>query len=493
MSEAVEGRVSPLAAEPTHEASAVQATADDGLISFSVMWALALMFSVVGNFEALLIMQGAQAAVMNWAVLAACAAMLLQPRRTWLLGALAGAMALQYALRLPVASNNQTIAFFMNASIVLIVGRGLMLRLPEQELRETAYEQLRLVARYLLAIMYFYGIFHKINADFLDPEVSCAVALYKPLTQFLGLHDNLLGQYGSIAATFVVEGITLACLFWRRYFAVGLIVALVFHYIIPISAFSWYMDFSSLVFALYILSVPREVSVAFYARAVSLLRRLPIPRASVAALISLLVLIAGSAAIIAGLAYGQEVRPARMLWHSAWLLNWAVIGGVTMVILTWAALESLPYRPLPAPRQPAWIYALPALLFVSCLSPYVGLKTESSIAMFSNLQTEGGASNHLVFQKPVPLFGYQRSVAVIEDSSSKYLRGFAKRREGLVKFELGLWLFYNPTEWVTFTMDGRRYERATAASLGWDWPNVIERNLLIFKPVPMKEPRYCTH
>ena len=37
-------------------------------------------------------------------------------------------------------------------------------------------EQLRLVARYLLAIMYFYGIFHKINTDFLNPQVSCAVA-----------------------------------------------------------------------------------------------------------------------------------------------------------------------------------------------------------------------------------------------------------------------------------------------------------------------------
>ncbi len=50
---------------------------------------------------------------------------------------------------------------------------------------------MRVVARALLAIMYFYGIFHKINTDFLDPRVSCAVALYMPLADGFGLQNSL--------------------------------------------------------------------------------------------------------------------------------------------------------------------------------------------------------------------------------------------------------------------------------------------------------------
>ena len=108
--------------------------------------------------------------------------------------------------------------------------------------------------------MYFYGIFHKINTDFFDPTVSCAVALYQPLAGGFGLADNIVGQWVAIWATFIIETITIVALYWKRFFAIGLIGGMMFHYVIPISVYSWYMDFSSLVLALYILSIPREVS-----------------------------------------------------------------------------------------------------------------------------------------------------------------------------------------------------------------------------------------
>jgi hypothetical protein len=110
--------------------------------------------------------------------------------------------------------------------------------------------------------MYFYGIFHKINTDFLDPRVSCAVALYDPLARGFGFDGHPIGHQIAIWSTFIIETITLIALYWKRYFAVGLICGLMFHFVIPISTYSWYMDFSSLVLALYALSIPREVSTA---------------------------------------------------------------------------------------------------------------------------------------------------------------------------------------------------------------------------------------
>lgn len=471
------------------------ASASDGLVTFSVMWAMALIFSVMSHYDNLILANGLKIAVLEYAVIAACFAVILKPRRLGFLLLLAGAMAVQYLYRLPVASNNQTIAFFMNAAIVTVVAVAWRTQGSAQDIRADVYERLRIVARLLLATMYFYGIFHKINTDFLDPNASCAVALYRPLTHSFGLADNLFGRYGSIASTFVVEAITLVCLFWRRYFAVGLIIGLVFHYIIPISAFSWYMDFSSLVFALYTLSVPREVSIAFYARGAAILRRFPSPSAGGAAILMLVLGLLGALLLSATLR--SRLGPANvsdmMAWHSSWIVVWAVVGGVAMVVLTWAALEALPYRPVASPRQPAWIYLFPAVLFLTCLSPYLGLKTESSIAMFSNLHTEGGTTNHLVVTRPLYIAGYQKDVAMIEGSSGLSMRNMADRRLGVVRFELEKWLSAHPEDWVTFTMNGRRYERATARTFPISGHNLLERRLLTFKPVDVVRPKLCTH
>ena len=79
-------------------------------------------------------------------------------------------------------------------------------------------------------------------------------------------------------------------------------------------------------------------------------------------------------------------------YHSVWVLFWAVYGGIAMVLLTWVALDYLPWRGHVGSRQPLWVYSFPLVLFLTCLSPYMGLKTESSIAMFSNLHTEGGVN-----------------------------------------------------------------------------------------------------
>lgn len=469
--------------------------ASDGLVSFSVMWAVALIFSVMSHYSNLTVVNGYKIALIQYAVIGICVAVILQPRRLSLLLLLAGAMAVQYVYRLPVASNNQTIAFFMNAAIITVVGMAWLRGGSTASIRTDVYEQLRIVARLLLAIMYFYGIFHKINHDFLDPDSSCAVALYRPLVHNFGIADNIVGRYSSIAATFVTETVTIVCLFWRRYFAVGLILGLVFHFIIPISAFSWYMDFSSLVFALYVLSVPREVSIAFYARSAAMLRRLPSASAGAVAVMGL------AGALLAALLLANTLRgrlgPANvsdmMVWHSSWILIWAIVGGVMMVVLTWAALEALPYREMVSPRQPAWIYLFPAVLFLSCLSPYFGLKTESSIAMFSNLHTEGGTTNHLLLTRPPYIASYQDEVAIIEGSSERSMQTMAERRLGVVRYQLEKWMRAHPGDWATFTIDGQRYEHATAQTFPMHDYNLLERRLLIFKPVDYARPKQCTH
>ncbi|WP_244426669.1 HTTM domain-containing protein [Sinorhizobium sojae] len=465
----------------------------DGLTAFTPFWAMAAIFSIAGDTYGLIGYKGQIYMALAWAIVLFSLLLFLYPRRTWVLVALAGATVALFALRLPVASNNKTITAVMDGAILLSAA-VLYLRAGRGPIDRVAlYDQVRIVARALLAIMYFYGIFHKINTDFLDPTVSCAVGLYVPLARPFGLEDNLFGRYLAIYATFIIEGIAIISLYWKRYFAVGFILALVFHYIIPISAYSWYMDFSSLVFALYVLSIPKPASHMLYGISLKVANRLRENYGRIGTIFPGLALMLIAAAIVMLLTLVFPERSFEMVVHSVWILVWAVVGGAAMVVLTYVALENLPCENVAAPRAPAWIYVVPGLFFLSCLSPYVGLKTESSINMFSNLHTEAGRTNHLLFTKPPYLFDYQNEVVKVVDSSKEFWVRQSQAGNHHILHDLKLWLRWKPEAWVTYEKDGAIVTRATAASLADEMPNLLERKLLIFKLVDFSRPKVCTH
>lgn len=476
-------------------AAGTRASAAEGLVAFTPMWGAAMLFSLAGDRNILMFREGALLAALTWVAVAAAIVLIVRPRLTKLLFVLAGLMVVRYAALLPVASNNKTITLFMNAAILVCALQAATLGLRDAQFRDVLYERMRVVARALLAVMYFYGIFHKINADFLDPRVSCAVALYDPLARSFGLAGNPIGHQIAIWSTFIVETITLVALYWKRFFAVGLIFGLMFHFVIPISTYSWYMDFSSLVLALYMLSIPREVSTAFFDRVARIFRASRARFGSLGLFLPF-ALVGVPAALIVGVIAIRAERVGQLfqVYNSLWVLFWAVYGGIAMVLLTAVALDYLPWRGRTSARQPLWLYAFPLVLFLSCLSPYVGLKTESSIAMFSNLHTEAGETNHLFFARPPYLFDYQRDVVRVIDASSPPLQRVAIGRDGLVWLDLQQYLRANPHEWVTFERQGVRYERATAASIAHlPQPSWLERKLLIFKTVNFDRPKVCTH
>ncbi|TIP12567.1 thiol-disulfide oxidoreductase [Mesorhizobium sp.] len=470
------------------------AYAYDGLTAFTPFWAGAAIFSIAGDTYGLIGYKGLLYAVLSWGVVLFSLLLLLYPRRTDLLIGLVLVSLVLYALRMPVASNNKTIAAVMDGAILLSVavlylraGRGGSID------RMALYEQIRVVARSLLAIMYFYGIFHKINTDFLDPSVSCAVGLYIPLARPFGLEDNLFGRYLAIYATFVIEAIAIVSLYWKRYFAVGFILALVFHYVIPISAYSWYMDFSSLVFALYVLSIPAPARQALYRISLAAANPLRVTFGRIGILVPGGAVMLFTVIVVMLLHYAYPRGSFDMMVHSVWILIWSVVGGVAMIVLACVALQNLPCQNVSAPRQPLWVYLVPGLFFLSCLSPYVGLKTESSINMFSNLHTEGGQTNHLLFTKPPYLFNYQNEVVKIVDSSEPYLVRQSRAGNYHVLLDLKKHLRWNPEAWVTYVKDGETVTRAKAATFADDMPNVLERKFLVFKLVDFSRPKVCTH
>lgn len=466
----------------------------DSLRIFAAMWAMAMLFSSLSHTPMLFGSWGLKHQLLEMAVILNALYVMWRPSHLRALLSLASLMCVLYIARMPVSSNNQTISTYMNLAIVVVAGTQLFFSRNPDDAQTLTYERLRFVAKSLLAIMYFFGIFHKINTDFLDPAVSCATALYIPLTREFGLEDNLIGRYLAIYSTFVIEAIAIVCLYVRRFFWFGLVVSLPFHYVIPISAYSYYMDFSSLVFALYMLSMPRESALSLYTIASSFTRKVMGLRPGAAALVILAAALLAGTAIVSWLALEFSDRSTRILWHSAWLVVWAVLGGVAMIFIIRSALVSTAHWTfVGSGKRPWWLYLFPVALFVFSWSPYFGLKTESSIAMFSNLHTEGGQTNHLLFPSPPYLFPYQQNTARIIASSD--LRFLPDDHAGhhLVEHDLALRILRNPDDWFTYVMNGKLYTRVDAATYTGYRPNFIEQKLLAFKPVDYRRPKICTH
>ncbi|WP_156141126.1 thiol-disulfide oxidoreductase [Sphingomonas sp. 37zxx] len=466
----------------------------DSLMVFAAMWGMAMLFSSVSHTPFLLGLKGVKHQILEIAIILNALYVMWKPSRLATLLSLAALLCIAYASRMPVSSNNQTIATYMNLAIVAVIGPQLLLRNDRKNSEALIYERLRFVAKSLLAIMYFFGIFHKINTDFLDPAVSCATALYVPLTREFGLDDSLVGRYLAIYSTFVIEAIAIACLYIRRLFWLGLLISLPFHYVIPISGYSYYMDFSSLVFALYMLSMPRQSALVLYADISQVARKVVQLRAGAATFALLVAALLIGTATVTWLSYSFVDRPFRILWHSAWLVAWAVLGGIAMIFILRAALASTAnWQFARTEKRPWWLYLFPVVLFVSCWSPYVGLKTESSIAMFSNLHTEGGVTNHMMFGSPPYLFSYQAKVARIAETSNPKLLPQGNNGDFLTEHDLALRILGNPKDWFTYVIDGKVYSGVTAATYTGYRPNFIERKLLDFKPIDWTRPKPCTH
>ncbi|MGI8624212.1 MAG: hypothetical protein ACR2NB_12190, partial [Solirubrobacteraceae bacterium] len=99
--------------------------------------------------------------------------------------------------------------------------------------------------------------------------------------------------------------------------------------------------------------------------------------------------------------------------------------------------------------QPAFAVGLLALV-LNAASPYLGLKTEATFAMFSNLQTEPGHWNHLLLPERLRIFDAQDDLVRIVRSSDPRLERRVHDKTLMVRFELERYLRANPhaSAWV---------------------------------------------
>jgi len=129
------------------------------------------------------------------------------------------------------------------------------------------------------------------------------------------------------------------------------------------------------------------------------------------------------------------------------------------------------------------------ILLAAGLSPYVGLRTEASFSMFSNLRTEGAVNNHL-FMPHWHLFGYEDDLVEIIRTTSRDLE--EQSRGGLlVRAAFQDFLLRALDRGEDFEVEYRRLggEVRSVPSIRELEPELravpyLQRKILYFRPVP---------
>jgi len=188
--------------------------------------------------------------------------------------------------------------------------------------------------------------------------------------------------------------------------------------------------------------------------------------------------------------------------HGRWLVPFAIAAASFYLF----AVLSIPpgggtRRTVPVARGHVVLHAIPLLYLLYLLngaSPYLGLKTEASLSMFSNLATEGGRTNHLLDRdasgRIAQPFGYQRDILeVVSMEGSHSIPEWLEPGARVVRWQLDRFRARHGDVVVTVRQGGE------TVAIGPGWRNLylevspLERWFLVFRTHDVREPRVCVH
>ncbi|HEY6880274.1 MAG TPA: hypothetical protein VI299_19760, partial [Polyangiales bacterium] len=141
---------------------------------------------------------------------------------------------------LPWIPNHIVLALLVNGTLLLAMALAPRHGPP----RVVFYAQLVRALRGALLVLYFWVVVHKLNRDFLDPTVSCAVTLYRDMRELYPRLPSSAGvEHATIWATLAIETL-IPWLLLTRFALAGMLLGLGFHGLLALHGNSMIMSFS---------------------------------------------------------------------------------------------------------------------------------------------------------------------------------------------------------------------------------------------------------
>lgn len=377
---------------------------------FALTWASSVLFHLAGNTR--LAPEWGRALLGLTAV-----AVLARPRTAWLAVPLSLAVLTNVWLEAPLLGNHWLLQG-MIALVVLGAVLGSRLRPADAMVRLTG------PVRVLLLVFYAFAALAKLNSDFFQPAVSCAVFYLRESADswgLVGLVDGLSSgpERGVAIVVAAVELSIPLLLFLRRTRPVGVVVALVFHLVLALDRSHQFFDFSSVLAVCFLLFLDQDTRLRIVDTVGVLRTRLATWWESGPELLGWFALATLVGVVVFASGPGRWSAPLHL--REAGVIVWIAVGLATILLVV-HALRSGPVEPdhrLVGLARPRWLYLVPVLAVINGLTPYLELKSGHGWNMYSNLAMVDGESNHyLVRSGPALGDGHGRLVEITDSGGS---------------------------------------------------------------------------
>jgi hypothetical protein len=249
-------------------------------------------------------------------------------------------------------------------------------------------------------------------------------------------------------ATVMIELSVPVLLLMRRTRALGVVLGVGFHSVVALDRVHPFIDFSAVLAALFLLFLP----VHFASKAAGYLQG------------------RGARLVVSWVAAAVVVLAARWVGHNAvvdlvssfgtWLLWFVFDAAVLLRVGLWLARHGRhtldqPFRL--RGKGPIWLAAVPVLLVINGLLPYVELRTAYAYTMYSNLRMVYGKSNHLIVRASLPLAGRQADLVKVVSSNDPGLAQYSIYNYLLPWDSFRTYLAEHSGLAVTYDRRGERY------------------------------------
>jgi hypothetical protein len=331
----------------------------------------------------------------------------------------------------------------------------------------------RVRAPLMLSVVLFYlwtGVW-KLNADFVRPDVSCAVVSWdRVLGTFRWLPDTDGVRRGIIAGTLLMELVGPVLLLLPATRGIAVVGFVAFHVLLGLDARMVYLNFSSVMFALLLLFLP-DPAVARLARLVPE-RAFRWARAAGVAYVAFALV-----AVAAG-----PVSPAFLF--ARWLLWLGYALGMLAVVVLGVVGAPRARRWLPAGARGGLAWIVPVLVLVNGFAPVLGVKTRTGWQMYSNVRLEPHASNHFIFRRSLDVLGAMDDPVTVVATDDPRLRDVAGTRLALPWIEFRRRVAAHPAATTTWERRGERHTTTGTNDPLLSAPlPVLVRKLTTFRPL----------
>jgi len=423
----------------------------------------------------------------------AAVALLIWPSSRRLLVAMSAGVAISVLSKMPSVVNHW-LAFGVITLAYLAVATITLRESDREGRRAILTAGTMYIGAVAIVCVWAVAAFHKLNSGFFDTVYSCALDHTNDLTRLFGLGRPVGGGFIGwliIIAAIGTEILVPLFLLLRRRRLFGLALAFGFHLVMAVNG---HQAFSGLALALYVPFLPNEIWRGF--DPTDIWERITYRYIQLAGMFMAAL---GAALTLMGSNYNLHWR-GRMFYIVGSTLVAAIVFRALRRSQAFDSVESTMSSLLgkldDGARRAISVIAIVvvAAFAINGLAPYLGIKSQLTISMYSNLRVESDERwNHLLVPEAVRVFGGDDDmirVVNIADENIDWLEGKILHRFE-VRRRLSAACDGTPIA-LAYSVDGSSIQTTIADACESEFgqkPSLLQRKLLTFREVV--EPNEC--